>query len=65
MSKNNKGSKSSKKVNAKKGSNKLPKGVTINPSGTYRVRKMVNGQVFDKSLSSKKEAIIVNKTINS
>lgn len=63
MSKITKGSRTSRKSAAKKGKNSLPVGVTKNPNGTYRVRKMINGNVFDKSIASRTKAIAVNRSL--
>jgi len=48
--------KSSKKTVTRKLGNNLPKGINLNKSGTYRVRKMVNGVKLDVSLATLKDA---------
>jgi len=63
MSKTTKGSRTSRKSTAKKSKASLPVGITANPNGTYRVRKMINGNVFDKSIASRTKAIAVNRSL--
>lgn len=63
MSKTTKRSNSSRKTTAKV-KRTLPKHISINTAGTFRVRKMINGEMFDRTVSNLTAARKLVKTIS-
>lgn len=61
MSKNNKGTKSSRNSSTNK--RKLPKYISYNTGNSYRVRKTTNGQLFDKTFPKLKDAKAIVKAL--
>ena len=64
MSKTTKRSNSSKMKSTTKAKRSLPKFISMNTAGTYRVRKTSNGVTFDKTVTKLKDAKAIVKTMS-